>query len=108
MPPTTVSEVLKRVVKRFPNKAALRVKRNGEWVTWTWKGYYNDVAAVAKSLVRVGLESCHGVCVLGFNAPEWFIAYIGGIMVRRVSITSFLPTQSGKFVIYHLPFLGVC
>ena len=81
VPPTTVNEVLKKVVKAYPHKPALRVKRGGRWVTWTWREYYNDIAAVAKSMIRVGLEPFHGVCVLGFNAPEWFIAYIGGIMV---------------------------
>ena len=79
--PTTICEVLKYVVKQFPFKAALCVKRNGEWVTWTWKDYYDDITAIAKSLIRVGLEPYHGVCVLGFNAPEWFISFMGGIMV---------------------------
>ena len=87
MPPTTVNEVLKRVVKRYPYKAALRVKRNGQWATWTWQDYYRDIAAVAKSMIRVGVEPFHGVCVLGFNAPESFSAYIGGIMVRQVNLT---------------------
>lgn len=79
--PTTVCEVLKRVVRRFPNKPALRVKRDGEWLTWTWKEYYYDVACAAKSMIRVGVEPFRGVCVLGFNSPEWFISYLGGIMV---------------------------
>ena len=44
--------------------------------------YYNDVARAAKSMIRLGLEPHHGVCILGFNAPEWFIGYMGGVMVR--------------------------
>ena len=58
-----------------------RAERDGEWKTWTFQQYYAEVAAAAKSLIRLGLERFHGVCILGFNAPEWFIAYLSGIMV---------------------------
>lgn len=85
MPPTTVCEVLKKVVKRLPNKPALRVKRDGSWITWTWRQYYADIASAAKSMVRLGVEPFHGVCLLGFNSPEWFIGYLGGIMVRQAA-----------------------
>ena len=82
VPPTNVCEVFKKVVKKYPSKPALRVKRNGEWVTWTFRQYYLDVARGAKSMIRLGLEQHNGVCVLGFNSPEWFIGYLCGIMVR--------------------------
>ena len=84
VPPTNVCEVFKKVVKKYPSKPALRVKRNGEWVTWTFKQYYLDVARGAKSMIRLGLEPHNGVCVLGFNSPEWFIAYLCGIMVGLI------------------------
>ena len=62
---------------------ARRAERNGEWVTWTFQDYYAKVAAAAKSMIRLGLERFHGVCILGFNAPEWFISYLAGIMVSE-------------------------
>jgi len=80
-----VNEAFKKVTKRYPHKAALRVKRNGEWITWTFRQYYSDVARAAKSMVRLGLEPHHGVCILGFNAPEWFIGYMAGIMAGGIS-----------------------
>lgn len=86
VPPATVCDVLKKTVRRFPNKPALRVKRNREWVTWTFKEYYSDIAHAAKSMVRVGVEPFRGVCVLGFNSPEWFISYLGGIMASVVTV----------------------
>ena len=63
-----------------------RAERNGEWVTWTFQEYYAQVAAAAKSMIRLGLERYHGVCILGFNAPEWFISYLAGIMVSSVCV----------------------
>ncbi len=86
VPPTTVPDVFKRVVRKYPTKPALRVKRDGEWVQWTYREYYTDVAKAAKSLIRLGLEPHHGVCILGFNSPEWFIGYMSAIMVSVKSV----------------------
>ena len=95
VPPTNVCEVFKKIIKKYPSKPALRVKRNGEWVTWTFKQYYLDVARGAKSMIRLGLEPHNGVCVLGFNSPEWFIAYLCGIMVSwSLSLLFFLYVYS--------------
>ena len=73
-------------MKKYPTKPALRVKRDGQWKTWTFKEYYLDVAKCAKSLIKVGLEPHNGVCVLGFNSPEWFISYLSGIMVSYIRL----------------------
>ena len=45
-------------------------------------------------MVRLGLEARHGVCVLGFNAPEWLIGYMAGIMVSTSSQSLFLMQSS--------------
>ncbi|XP_033730956.1 long-chain-fatty-acid--CoA ligase ACSBG2-like, partial [Pecten maximus] len=55
------------------------VKRDGAWVKWTYKQYYNDVRRVAKAFIKLGLEPYHGVGIIGFNSPEWFIADLGAI-----------------------------
>ena len=81
-PPTTVNAVFKRTSQRLADHPALRVKRNGEWKTWTWQEYYGDVARAAKSLIKLGLEPHHGVCILGFNSPEWHMSLLSAIMVR--------------------------
>lgn len=81
VPPMTVCEAFKRVTKKYSFKPALRVKRNNEWATWTFKDYYDDVTKATKSMIKLGVERFHGVCILGFNSPEWFISYLAGIMV---------------------------
>lgn len=32
------------------------------------------------SCLQLGLQRFHGVCILGFNSAEWFIADIGAIL----------------------------
>ncbi|XP_069137108.1 long-chain-fatty-acid--CoA ligase ACSBG2-like isoform X3 [Argopecten irradians] len=79
MKPMTVPSVFKNTADKAPNAIALGVKRGGAWVKWTYKQYYNDVRRVAKAFIKLGLEPYHGVGIIGFNSPEWFIADLGAI-----------------------------
>lgn len=106
-PPVTVVQLFQQAVERHAAKRALCVKRAGEWKTWTYQKYYDDSVALARAFIKVsvvrsspharmgcpfmyqvcltfdlqlGLQPCHGVCILGFNSPEWFIANMAAIM----------------------------
>lgn len=61
------------------SQAAMLVKREGKWVQWTYKEYYRDICIAAKGFIALGLEPFHGVAILGFNSPEWFLSDIGTI-----------------------------
>ncbi|XP_065901714.1 long-chain-fatty-acid--CoA ligase ACSBG2-like isoform X5 [Dysidea avara] len=93
--PTTVSAVFKKTSQRLADHPALRVKRNGEWKTWTWQDYYGDVARAAKSLIKLGMEPFHGVCILGFNSPEWHISLLSAIMAGGLGVGVY-PTNSAE------------
>lgn len=77
--PVTLITVFKKTSERAPNHLALAVKRDGLWKKWTYKQYYADVCAAAKSFIKLGLEAYHGVGILGFNSPEWLISDLGCI-----------------------------
>ncbi|XP_023334381.1 long-chain-fatty-acid--CoA ligase ACSBG2 [Eurytemora carolleeae] len=73
-PPISVWTMLDNTVKRVPDRTALAVKRDGEWVKWTYTEYQDDCKSVAKAFIKLGLKRFHGVGILGFNAPEWHIS----------------------------------
>ena len=81
IPPVTVNEAFKQTVSKFGHCPALKVKRNDIWITWTYNQYLDDVEKAAKSMIKLGLEAHHGVPILGFNSPEWFITFMASIMV---------------------------
>ena len=101
MSPITVNSMLKKTSLKFSDQPALRVKRNGEWKVWTWKNYYGDVARAAKSLIKLGLEPFHGVCILGFNSPEWFISLLSAIMVNDIVISCVCTMLRMCFALQH-------
>jgi len=77
--PITVMEVFKATTDKFGTKTALGVKRDGEWKTWTFQQYYDQTKIAAKALIKIGVARFDGICILGFNSPEWFIADLGAI-----------------------------
>ncbi|KAI7813044.1 long-chain-fatty-acid--CoA ligase ACSBG2-like isoform X2 [Triplophysa rosa] len=79
-PSMTIHQMFKATVEKYGDFPALREKRNGMWVTLTFKEYYQNSRAAAKSFLKLGLKRFHGVGILGFNSPEWFIADVGCIL----------------------------
>lgn len=87
-PPISVPGLLSSVAKKYPDQIALvsRSDENGQRKKYTYKEYETQVRTVAKAFLKLGLERYHGVCILGFNSPEWFFAdvaaiYAGGFAV---------------------------
>ncbi|XP_068576803.1 long-chain-fatty-acid--CoA ligase ACSBG2-like isoform X2 [Cebidichthys violaceus] len=77
--PMTVHQLFLETVETYGDHPALASKKEGQWVTLTWRQYYEQCRAAAKSFLKLGLERYHGVGILGFNSPEWFISDVGCI-----------------------------
>lgn len=77
--PITTHQMFLETVENNGDHPALAWKKDGQWMTMTYRQYYEQCRAAAKSFLKLGLERFHGVGILGFNAPEWFIADIGCI-----------------------------
>ncbi|XP_069379537.1 long-chain-fatty-acid--CoA ligase ACSBG2-like isoform X3 [Paralichthys olivaceus] len=78
--PITIHQMFLETVEHYGDYSALMSKEEGQWVTLTWRQYYEQCRAAAKSFLKLGLERYHGVGILGFNSPEWFISDIGCIL----------------------------
>ncbi|XP_066941588.1 long-chain-fatty-acid--CoA ligase ACSBG2-like [Macrobrachium rosenbergii] len=78
-PPISVPSLLRRAADKFPDVKALCVKRDGAWKSITYREYFAKVCTLAKAFIKLGLERFHGVCILGFNSPEWFISDLAAI-----------------------------
>ncbi|XP_048845455.1 long-chain-fatty-acid--CoA ligase ACSBG2-like [Brienomyrus brachyistius] len=85
-PPLTVMQMFQETVASHGHLPALVFKQGGQWVTLSYMEYYQQCRAAAKSFLKLGLERYHGVGILGFNSPEWFIADIGCIMAGGLAV----------------------
>ena len=55
----------------------LWAKRDGEWRSTSWREAARQVAALAASLQRIGIERGERVMLVSENRPEWLIADLG-------------------------------
>uniref|UniRef100_A0A3Q3XCS0 long-chain-fatty-acid--CoA ligase n=1 Tax=Mola mola TaxID=94237 RepID=A0A3Q3XCS0_MOLML len=77
--PITIHQMFLETLENYRDHTALAFREDGQWVTLNYRQYYQQCRAAAKSFLKLGLERFHGVGILGFNSPEWFISDIGSI-----------------------------
>ena len=75
----TVMQVFDATAKANKDRPALKVKRDGRWVTTTWGEYHDQVMAAAKSFIALGVEPKKGVSIIGYNCPQWMVADVAAI-----------------------------
>jgi long-chain acyl-CoA synthetase len=79
----TVDTVLHRLHengRKRANAPAYYVKAKDHWVPTTWQEFLGEVRQATKALIALGFEQDQGVCILGFNRPEWSIFNLAGML----------------------------
>jgi long-chain acyl-CoA synthetase len=67
----------------------LWAKREGEWRSISWAEAARQVAALAASLKRIGLEPGDRVALVSENRPEWLIADLGIMAAGCVTVPTY-------------------
>ena len=65
---------------------ALKVKRNGEWKTWTYERYVREVELAARGFIHVGMSRHRSVAIIGQNSPEWVISDLAAIFSGKSNV----------------------
>src|ERR1043165_8530113 len=71
------------------DKPFLWAKREGEWRSISWAEAARQVAALAKSLKKIGLQPGDRVCLVSENRPEWLIADLGIMAAGCVTVPTY-------------------
>lgn len=79
MPARSVMQIFDTCVKKHSSRVAMKVERDGKWISWTYSEYLQEVKTAAKGFIKLGLEKHNGVGILGFNSPEWLFSDLGAI-----------------------------
>ena len=72
---TTIG-MLNESVRKFPDRPALRIFRNGSYDEILYRDYMDKVNRFAAALMNLHIEPGDRVSILGENRPEWAIAYM--------------------------------
>ncbi len=82
---------------------ALRKKEHGIWNEYSWKECYDNVKAIFRGLLAMGLAPGDRVAILGDSTPEWFWSEIA-VQASRGAVVAVNPAASPekiKYVIDH-------
>lgn len=82
--PETLPNKFRATAALRGDASAVFIQRNKKVYTWSWRQYWNDSFAFAKSLRAVGVEARKAVNIYGYNSPEWAIAFWGAMMHNNV------------------------
>ena len=102
----TVDTVLHRLHengRKRANAPAYYVKATDHWVPTTWQEYLAEVRQAAKALIALGFQPGQGVCILGFNRPEWTIFDLAGMLAGGHAsgiYTSNSPSEV-QYIVHH-------
>ena len=55
------------------------MEREGRIKKWTWTEYGHEADMFTKAMHAVGVEERASVNIMGHNAPEWVIAFMGAV-----------------------------
>src|SRR6185503_15053570 len=67
----------------------LWAKRDGEWRPISWADAARQVAALAASFKRIGLQPGDRVCLVSENRPEWLISDLGIMAAGCVTVPTY-------------------
>ncbi|KAL3290030.1 hypothetical protein HHI36_023402 [Cryptolaemus montrouzieri] len=98
--PLSVPGLIMITTENFPDTAAYVYKdENGKSIEVTYTEYLNNIRTCAKAFLHLGLKQHHGVCILGFNSPEWIISNMAAIFAG--GIASGIYTTNSPEACYH-------
>src|SRR5258705_6334712 len=99
----TVCTIFADAVRNWPDRTALRWKRDGEWNQLTWREYGDHVAAATLALRDLGFGPGQFGLIMARNVPEHVIAdlaivHAGG---AAISVYNTLAAEQLEYVANH-------
>src|SRR5918993_592412 len=86
--PNLVTMFLTRAAEKG-DQPFLWAKREGEWRATSWREAARQVAALAESLKRIGLQRGDRVMLVSENRPEWLMADLGIMAAGCVTVPTY-------------------
>ncbi len=99
----TLSKLLVRNARKWPQKAAIREKDYGIWQTYTWTDYYRNVKEFALGLKALGFERDDKTAIIGDNRPQLYWAMAATQAVRGMPVPLYQDSiaQEVEYVLNH-------
>ena len=92
--PVSLVFLLEQNAEVAGHKPAYRIQRNKCWVEYTWFEVYDLSLQVARALIHLQVPERTCVNIIGFNTPEWVLAFTGSITANCVPVGIYSTNQT--------------
>ena len=79
--PKTIVDLIKMQASRIPDRVALQMANEDEWVQYTYAETYTLSRRMAWQLWQSGLREDDRVVLVSENQPEWCVAYLAAVQI---------------------------
>ncbi|MCH8251115.1 MAG: AMP-binding protein [Planctomycetes bacterium] len=79
-------DVFQRSARRFPEKPAFQVRRQGRWIRYSYDEALQGTGAIMRRFVERGLVPGDRVAICGDNCPEWALTYLAAMRAGLTAI----------------------
>jgi long-chain acyl-CoA synthetase len=99
----TLPKALIQMVRKQPDRVALREKHLGLWRDIPWSEYLENVKYVALGLKSLGVNPGDHVAIIGENRPEWLYSALGVMSCGAtfVGVYTTNPAAECEYVVGH-------
>ena len=92
----TMIDLVAQQAESIPDKIALQMKRNREWVRYSYRQLYEVSRQVAFALWERGYRKGDRVILFAENQPEWGIAYLAAVQIGVIVVPIDPQTAEGE------------
>ncbi len=103
----TIADLIPHAAGEFPDKAAVRYKRDGAWRDVSYTELADIVQEVGLGLIDVGLQPGDRLCILANTRPEWSYADMGATSAGAVVVPIY-QTNSPEECLWVISDSGAC
>ncbi|HJV37004.1 long-chain fatty acid--CoA ligase [Geomonas sp.] len=101
IPYKSIPDLLRQSAARLEGKPAIRFRKQGEWVTLSYRQFYDRALMVARGLRKLGIQPGDKVAILSETRAGWVIADMGILCAGAITVPIY-PTNTPEQIQYAL------
>jgi len=82
----SVPHLLFQTIQQYPEKIALRYKRQGQMTEYTYQQFGDSIKNLVNGLAHKGIKPGDKIAILSNNRPEWTMCDFAGFCLRGIVI----------------------
>lgn len=97
----SLPHMLFETIKRMPEKAALRIERQGFISTYSYHQFGGMIRNLAHGMASLGIKKGDKIAILSANRPEWTVADFAVFSLHAVSVPIYqtLPANQIEYIL---------